>query len=254
MYIKIQNLKGYCIIGDIHSSYDQLIQVVQKATDKGVTNFLFLGDLLDRGPKPNEVVEFIHRLPNKIVLIGNHDNKLLRYFQGNKVSLGHEPTKTLEALTDANKLLFQDIFKDEFYICYDPEQKIFISHAAAGRPYKLLNQIVRFNKEQVAYSDYDLAWLNKQDKVKIPKWIKALTQYGITNGDTENGGRPIRMPISNGENDTLDDYKYIFGHIHAANLYPESNKQVICIDYCAGEEGGKLCGLILDTMETIIQE
>jgi predicted phosphodiesterase len=250
MKLKIQSLNDYAIIGDVHSSYDKLKSMIDVLSNKGINKFVFVGDIIDRGPNPNEVVDFIYNLQDKIVLHGNHDNKLIRYYNGNKVTLGKEATITDESLTQENKDKFIQLFKDDYFCCYDPVLKIFISHAAASRPLKILNEIVANYQKEFIYNSYDLFWLIKQSEVNVPKWLALKMLYGITNGDTING-KPIRLPISKGISDDLEGFTYIFGHIHSNTLYPEETKRVICIDHCCGEENGKLCSIIIKNMETI---
>lgn len=48
------------IIGDVHGCYDELMELLEKVSfDKTNDQVVFLGDYLDRGPKPIEVFNFI---------------------------------------------------------------------------------------------------------------------------------------------------------------------------------------------------
>lgn len=62
------------IIGDIHSSYDRLRNVLEKADfDKNNDNLYSTGDLCDRGRHPVETLKFLMGLPHFLPVAGNHD-------------------------------------------------------------------------------------------------------------------------------------------------------------------------------------
>ena len=91
--------KRWVIIGDIHGCMDQLEDILIKCNYNKNTDILIaLGDLIDRGPKPYEVLKFFMSDHNIYTVQGNHDNKLCRFLKGNKVVVGKELRKTLEEL------------------------------------------------------------------------------------------------------------------------------------------------------------
>lgn len=71
--------KTLFITSDVHSYYDILMDELNKA-GYDYTNdshiFVSLGDLLDRGDKPKECLEFVNSLPpeRKILIRGNHED------------------------------------------------------------------------------------------------------------------------------------------------------------------------------------
>jgi hypothetical protein len=76
-------------IGDVHNNFDGLVAILQRAglTDQqnhwtgGKTTFVQVGDLLDRGPKPREVMDLMMALEKEapqtggrvVSLLGNHE-------------------------------------------------------------------------------------------------------------------------------------------------------------------------------------
>src|SRR6266436_8314842 len=76
-------------IGDVHNDYDDFVAILRRTglTDKqnhwtgGKTTFVQVGDLLDRGPKPREVMDLMIALEKEAVqtggrvvsLLGNHE-------------------------------------------------------------------------------------------------------------------------------------------------------------------------------------
>lgn len=72
-------------IGDVHGHYDGLMQLLDAiAVDPG-DRIYFVGDLIDRGPKSAQVVEFVRESGHPCVM-GNHEQLLLEAFPDNKVS------------------------------------------------------------------------------------------------------------------------------------------------------------------------
>lgn len=84
---KLKDLRKI-VIGDVHGCADSLMELLVKANWNSEKDaVILLGDLIDRGPKIKECLEFARNTPNVYTLAGNHDHKLLRYLKGNKVNL-----------------------------------------------------------------------------------------------------------------------------------------------------------------------
>lgn len=64
------------IIGDVHGHYDALIALLDKVALNYDDQVYFLGDLIDRGPKSAQVVDFVYQNHYKC-LLGNHEQMLL---------------------------------------------------------------------------------------------------------------------------------------------------------------------------------
>jgi len=101
--IDLSSYKKIVFIGDIHGCYDTLMQYPDfKEGLKEDTEYIFLGDYIDRGNQNYEVVKFldsIKDLPNVCLLEGNHERWLHCF--GNNV-----PSKSKE---------FEDKTKLELY-------------------------------------------------------------------------------------------------------------------------------------------
>ena len=74
-------------IGDIHGSFDQLQELMQKIPiDFATDTLVFIGDYIDRGPGSVEVVDYLldlqKRVPETIFLKGNHEDMLEKYLDG----------------------------------------------------------------------------------------------------------------------------------------------------------------------------
>jgi hypothetical protein len=82
-------------IGDVHACADELAALLEKVKPAPRDHVIFLGDLLDKGPKPAETLRLFADLPNKTLLLGNHE-----VYHWNWVCHGEAP-KSSVALTRA---------------------------------------------------------------------------------------------------------------------------------------------------------
>lgn len=71
-------MKRTIIIGDVHGCHDELVALLEKCEPRSTDQFVFVGDLVDRGPKSVEVVRSVQELADQhdvVVLEGNHEAK-----------------------------------------------------------------------------------------------------------------------------------------------------------------------------------
>ena len=86
----------YIVIGDIHGCYDELTALLEQCNYQPNDFVISVGDLMDRGPKSKEVIQWFMTTPNTFVVEGNHDNKARRYWSGRKVKITNGLEKTIE--------------------------------------------------------------------------------------------------------------------------------------------------------------
>lgn len=100
----------YDIIGDIHGCYEEFLELIVKLGYNIENNIIYhtkdsnrilcsVGDINDRGPYSTKIIELFYHNRNNHILIynpGNHDNKLARYFKGNKIKLSGSIKKTIK--------------------------------------------------------------------------------------------------------------------------------------------------------------
>jgi len=80
-------MKKIFAIGDIHGCYDRLKTLMGKIPiDYSRDTLVFIGDYIDRGPHPFEVVDYLiklkNRFPDVIFLKGNHEDMLDKFLNG----------------------------------------------------------------------------------------------------------------------------------------------------------------------------
>lgn len=69
-------------IGDIHGCFHELQDLLDKAGPTDGDSIIALGDIVDRGPEPAQVLEFFRITPNALSLMGNHERKHIRSYRG----------------------------------------------------------------------------------------------------------------------------------------------------------------------------
>jgi protein phosphatase len=102
------------IIGDIHGCADELEALLARLgyrvrwQDTSVSVeppasrcAVFLGDLVDRGPRSPDVLRIVKHLcqtGQALAVVGNHDDKLRRYLEGRDVKIAHGLGETIHQL------------------------------------------------------------------------------------------------------------------------------------------------------------
>lgn len=131
-------------IGDIHGHYDALMKLVAMMALTQTDTLHFVGDLIDRGPKSAQVVEFV-RQGNYPCVLGNHEHLLLNAFPDENPHLaafqgwlhsGGQPTLTSYASTEA---LLEDVEWLKTLPLYLDLGDVFLVHAGLD-PRKPLSQ------------------------------------------------------------------------------------------------------------------
>lgn len=61
------------VISDIHGEYELFIRLLEKIQLKENDKLYILGDILDRGPHPIQIILKLMKMPNVVCLAGNHE-------------------------------------------------------------------------------------------------------------------------------------------------------------------------------------
>lgn len=111
------------IIGDVHGCYDELVMLIE---DLGYVNtdglykhpagrrLVWVGDLVDRGPKTPEVLRLVMNHVNAglaFCVPGNHDAKLLKWLNGRDVTIAHGLQESIDQLHQETPEFRNDIKK-----------------------------------------------------------------------------------------------------------------------------------------------
>lgn len=183
------NQKDVCgpfdLIGDVHGCYDELCELLEKlgyevnkekcmAKSQLGRKAVFLGDLVDRGPKSPEVLKLVMHMTaagEAYCTLGNHDGKLLRKLNGAKVQVIHGLGETLQQLKEESPEFIEEV-------------KQFLTG--------LVSHYVFDEGKLVAAH----AGLKEKFHGRESKKIRDLAMFGETTGKTDELGLPIRLDWS----------------------------------------------------------
>jgi len=70
------------VIGDIHGCYDELQALLDSVAPTNDDRIIAIGDIVDRGPDSEKVLEFFRDTPNATSIMGNHERKHIRSARG----------------------------------------------------------------------------------------------------------------------------------------------------------------------------
>lgn len=75
------------IISDIHGEFDSFLRMMDQIKFSDQDRMFLLGDVIDRGKQSIQLLRFIHKNPNIIFMIGNHEDMMLKALkrQGNNL-------------------------------------------------------------------------------------------------------------------------------------------------------------------------
>jgi len=91
------------VIGDIHGCYDELVALLELVQFKSDDRLIAVGDLIVKGNKNKEVLDWFVGDSRFTSVIGNHDLALLRYWRGENGSLKKSQAETARELESRSK-------------------------------------------------------------------------------------------------------------------------------------------------------
>lgn len=200
LWNNLKQHKGpFDIIGDVHGCFDELHELmvklgyqVQKNDKYMVTHpegrkIIFVGDLVDRGPRTPEVLRIAMDMIEDGVAFcvnGNHDEKLKRKLQGRDVKVAHGLAQSLEQLEQE-----PEDFKKRVVTFLDG----LISH-----------YVFDDGKLAVAHAGLKEEYIGRGS----PR-IREFCMFGETTGETDEFGLPVRYPWAR---DYRGNTMIIYGH------------------------------------------
>ena len=69
--------KRVALIGDVHGCFDELLELVDSCA---ADHLVFVGDMINKGPKSIETLAYIRALPNATFIRGNHEDAVLQAY------------------------------------------------------------------------------------------------------------------------------------------------------------------------------
>lgn len=200
------------LIGDVHGCFDELVALLQslgyERTADGARHpegrkAVFLGDLVDRGPKTPEVLELAMNMVasgDALAVPGNHEVKLMRALQGKNVRIGHGLAESLEQI--------------------------------AQRPPEFRERVMKFIDGLISHFVLDggklvvaHAGMKQEMQGRGSGRVREFALYGETTGETDEFGLPVRY---NWASDYRGRALVVYGHTPVVEA--EWLNGTICID------------------------
>ena len=69
------------ICSDIHGCFDEFMELLKLINFSDDDEMYIIGDVIDRGPKPIECIQYIMKKDNIHMLLGNHEEMMLNYLK-----------------------------------------------------------------------------------------------------------------------------------------------------------------------------
>lgn len=225
--MQINNVRTI-IVGDIHGCIDEFNELIKKLSyDKNSDRLILLGDLVDRGPDSQAVVQLAREMDLECVM-GNHEHKFLKWFRSSLSSqeiYGHK--------SYYNKLSDEDVN----YIARMPYSikinNTIVVHAGLRAGVSLANQ-----------TKDDLMYIRFMDATSKFISLKKISKFG-----KDELGAHFWTEFWQGPESVVYGH-----HVHSYQdpLVEEIYPGVMCYGIDTGCcFGGKLTALILETKEIV---
>ncbi|HEX7333072.1 MAG TPA: polynucleotide kinase-phosphatase [Pyrinomonadaceae bacterium] len=213
------------IIGDVHGCFDELAALLTRLGYEFTEPFharhpegrkaVFVGDLVDRGPKIPEVLKLVMNMTetaHALAVPGNHDTKLMRKLRGRDVQITHGLAESLRQLDEETPEFKERVadFIDNLvgHYVFD-DGRLVVAHAG----------------------------LKEELQGRGSGKVRDFALYGETTGETDEFGLPVRY---NWAAEYRGRAMVVYGHTSVPQ--PEWLNNTICIDTgCVF--GGKLTAL-----------
>ncbi len=240
------------LIGDVHGCYDELQALLEKIQfDSATDSLIFVGDLINRGPKSLEVLRLVKSLGSSAqTVLGNHDISLIAYTVGVYHGRRTDFPQIMQA-SDSDELV--EWLRQQPLLIHNKERDFIVTHAGIPPRWSLNKAIIQAQKTEkklqgnkfrkylkAAYRSGSDTWKSNFDKYEKFRYrINGFTRlrYCHKNGEPE---FKEKCPIGKQPNHLLpwldcrqqmqDDgqTRLFFGHWAALGYHKTAN--AICLD------------------------
>lgn len=259
-------------IGDVHGCYDTLMQLLEKIQfNRQHDKLIFVGDLINRGPKSLEVLRFVKGLGKSAqMVLGNHDISFFAYALGVYHGRGSDFPEMAKA-QDAEQLLAW--LREQPLLIHDEASNVVVTHAGIPPRWSIAQAKKQARKAErkmrgkkwesylrYAYGKSEDKWQDDFDK--YDKFRYRLNGFTRLRYCDDSGEPDLRDKCPVGEqNKGLAPWfalrkklqrdgkaRLVFGHWAALGYHDDG--QAICIDSgCAW--GGKLTAISIENGSVI---
>ncbi len=208
------------LIGDIHGCCDELEILLERlgyqvrfdgagemrsctVTPPPGRRAVFVGDLVDRGPRSPDVLRLVMAMVeagDALCVMGNHENKFLRWLNGRDVKIGHGLAETIEQMEAEPENFARQV-------------KVFLNDLVS-------HYWLDGGKLTVAHAGLKESMIGRASGA-----VRGFCMYGETTGEIDEFGLPVRH---NWAADYRGESMVVYGHTPVPNA--EWLNRTICID------------------------
>lgn len=216
------------VCSDIHGEYNKFMALLKQVKFGEEDTLYIIGDILDRGPKPLEIVDYIRKSKNIVYIKGNHEEFFLDAYKGS-VKAG---------------------VNEENLNCWVYCGGLSTYKAFSQRDYEYQESLYSYIKELPLYIILD-NYILIHGTLFLPYGYENLTLNEIMAMQNEDCSLWNRDMALNDE--FIEGYTVILGHTPTMAIESGTNKIIkktgkIMID-CGATYGGKLCFFRLDDLK-----
>ncbi len=223
------------ILSDIHGNLEALESVLNEIYKRKIDRIICLGDLIDYGPNPNEVVE-VSKREFDIIVMGNHDYAVIdeNIIEEFAITARSSMLWTISILEEENKkfissLKFEDYFKDIYIVHACPKYPLDWTYILSIHEARIYFDYVENFITLIGHTHIPAIFRKQLSKIEhiVPKPFEIYKldenyQYMLNPGSV---GQPRDR-----------DYRASFGILDLDNL----TFQIIKVDYDVGKTINKM--------------
>lgn len=164
-------------IGDVHGCYRELQVLLNKISFKPQRDrLIFVGDLINRGPKSLKVLRFVRDLgASAQVVLGNHDISFLAYAVGVYHGRGTDFPEMMQA-KDSWELV--EWLRQQPLLIYDSRLNVVVTHAGIPPRWSITQAIKQAQKaEKKLRSQKFKKYLKKAYEGEREQWDESFNKY-----------------------------------------------------------------------------
>src|SRR5438270_5081272 len=94
------------LVGDVHGCSRELDALLDRIRFSSGDRLVFVGDLIARGPDSLGVLD-VERRTGALIVRGNHEQKLLDWYEDDEVDLGRTHSEVAHAMRDVDWTLLE---------------------------------------------------------------------------------------------------------------------------------------------------
>lgn len=141
------------VMSDIHGCYDEFMYMLKLIKFNNIDSLYILGDVLDKGPKSVEVLDYIIDHKNIFLIKGNHEKMFEEYFESGFDMIWYWGGKEIKGGYEKEKIMYKYIKNLPFIKVLD---KYILVHAGLDFPEEYneleLEDFLNQNEETVLWN------------------------------------------------------------------------------------------------------